>query len=200
MVDEIQKSEQIKSSLSTPNSRIILVTGGARSGKSTFALKMAESIPGERLFIATAEALDEEMAGRIEEHKRGRGSHWATVEEPIAVPAVVGREKGYGVILLDCLTIWISNLLLQPSVRKVEGGTSEGVSTAAAREIDSFIGACKESNATVIVVSNEVGMGIVPETPLARQFRDMAGIANQQIAAAADEVYLLVSGIEMRIK
>jgi adenosylcobinamide kinase/adenosylcobinamide-phosphate guanylyltransferase len=200
LVDEIQKPEQINTELSTPNSRIILVTGGARSGKSTFALKMAESIPGERLFIATAEALDEEMAGRIEEHKRGRGSHWATVEEPIAVPTIVGREKGYGVILLDCLTIWLSNLLHKQSGRSGEGSTSEVVLTAITGEIDSFIGACNESNATVIVVSNEVGMGIVPEHPLARQFRDIAGVASQRIAEAADEVYLLVSGIGMRIK
>jgi adenosylcobinamide kinase/adenosylcobinamide-phosphate guanylyltransferase len=200
LVDEIQKPEQINTELSTPNSRIILVTGGARSGKSTFALKMAESIPGERLFIATAEALDEEMAGRIEEHKRGRGSHWATVEEPIAVPTIVGREKGYGVILLDCLTIWLSNLLHKQSGRSGEGSTSEGVLTAITGEVALFIGACKRSNATVIVVSNEVGMGIVPEHPLARQFRDIAGVANQRIAAAADEVYLLVSGIEVRVK
>ena len=200
MVDEIQKPVQINTELSTPNSRIILVTGGARSGKSAFALKMAESIPGERLFIATAEALDEEMAGRIEEHKRGRGSHWATVEEPIAVPTIVGREKGYGVILLDCLTIWLSNLLHKQSGRSGEGSMSEGVLTAITGEIDSFIGACNESNATVIVVSNEVGMGIVPEHPLARQFRDIAGVANQRIAAAGDEVYLLVSGIEVRVK
>ena len=200
MVDEIQKPEQINTELSTPHSRIILVTGGARSGKSTFALKMAESIPGERLFIATAEALDEEMAGRIEEHKRGRGSHWATVEEPIAVPTIVGREKGYGVILLDCLTIWLSNLLHKQSGRSGEGSTSEGVLTAITGEVDSFIGACNESNVTVIVVSNEVGMGIVPEHPLARQFRDITGVASQRIAEAADEVYLLVSGIGMRIK
>ena len=200
MVDEIQKPEQINTELSTPNSRIILVTGGARSGKSAFALKMAESIPGERLFIATAEALDDEMAERIEEHKRGRGSHWTTVEEPLAVPTVVRRGEGYGVILLDCLTIWLSNLLHKQSGRSGEGSTSEGVLTAITGEVVLFIGTCKRSNATVIVVSNEVGMGIVPEHPLARQFRDIAGVANQRIAAAADEVYLLVSGIEVRVK
>jgi len=184
----------------TGTGRLILITGGARSGKSTFALKMADSTPGERLFIATAEGLDEEMVGRIEKHKRERGSHWATIEEPIAVSAVVGREKGYGVILLDCLTLWLSNLLHSHSADCGKERDSEAPSNAIVEEIDSFIDACKASDATVIVVSNEVGMGIVPENRLARHFRDIAGIANQRVAAAADEVYLLVSGIEMRIK
>ncbi|MFQ5328728.1 MAG: bifunctional adenosylcobinamide kinase/adenosylcobinamide-phosphate guanylyltransferase [Thermodesulfobacteriota bacterium] len=179
--------------------QLILITGGARSGKSTFALKKAESLPGEQLFIATAEALDEEMAGRIEKHRRERGGHWSTVEEPLAIADVVRRKEGYGVILLDCLTLWLSNLLHRESTEGGENSRGEALS-AITKEVDSLIAACKLSDATVIVVSNEVGMGIVPENSIARHFRDIAGIANQRIAAAADELYLLVSGIEMRIK
>lgn len=176
------------------NTKLIFVTGGARSGKSAFALKLAESIHGKRLYLATAEALDNEMLKRIKQHKKERGNNWKTIESPIKITEVIKKNTGYDVILLDCLTVWISNMMHtanRPS-GKGAGGITKG--------IHSLISACKNSKANIIVVSNEVGLGIVPDNPLARRFRDIAGISNQKMAEAADKVYFVVSGMEMRLK
>ncbi|MBI5875907.1 MAG: bifunctional adenosylcobinamide kinase/adenosylcobinamide-phosphate guanylyltransferase [Deltaproteobacteria bacterium] len=170
------------------NTKLIFILGGARSGKSAYALKLAESITGKRLYLATAEALDKEMAERIKKHKKERGNNWTTIEEPINVADVIQGNKKYDVILLDCLTLWISNLMHNCAIRNPQSAISKLVS------------ACKKTKANIIVVSNEVGLGIVPDNPLAREFRDIAGIANQKIAAAADEVYFVAAGIGMRIK
>lgn len=175
------------------HSRFIFIVGGARSGKSSFALKLAESIKGKRLYIATAETLDEEMKERIKKHKKDRGNNWNTIEEPIKIADVIKKNKKYGVILLDCLTLWISNLIHKEA--RVRGQGSGVI-----KSITELISACKEPKASIIIVSNEVGLGIVPDNPLARQFRDIAGFANQKIADAADEVYFMVSGIPLKIK
>ncbi|MBI5047871.1 MAG: bifunctional adenosylcobinamide kinase/adenosylcobinamide-phosphate guanylyltransferase [Deltaproteobacteria bacterium] len=181
----------------------MFILGGARSGKSAYALKLAESIADKRLYLATAQALDEEMAERIKKHKKERDNNWATIEEPVNLADVITKNKRYDVVLLDCLTLWISNLMSKKSgVRGLPPNASIGgqKSEAIYKNINQLASACKQSKATIIIVSNEVGLGIVPGNPLARQFRDIAGYANQKIAAAADEVYFVVSGMAMRMK
>jgi len=171
--------------------KVIFVTGGTRSGKSSFAQNLANGIQGNKVFVATAEALDEEMKARIESHKRERPSGWDTIEEPKQLSTVLTHCDGkYKVILIDCVTIWISNLLVNSSFSEQEIDN----------EIKLLIDSCKTINATVIIVSNEVGSGIVPDNKLSRVYRDSAGKANQEIARSADEVYLLVAGISLPIK
>ena len=205
---ERRKANKENSEPQTPNSELIFILGGARSGKSSFALKLAESIKGKRLYIATAEALDDEMAKRIKKHKKERGDNWNTIEEPIKIVEVIkknnpplppftkGGKGGFNVILLDCLTLWISNLMHREARSKGQG--ARGGRTL--QKITDLISACKKAKASIIIVSNEVGLGIVPDNPLARQFRDIAGFANQKIADAAGEVYFMVSGIPLKIK
>src|SRR5512137_2316762 len=170
--------------------KIYFITGGARSGKSAFAEKIAADIAGKRAYLATAQALDAEMVARIEHHRQRRGSAWDTYEEPLAVAELVKKLSGrYAVVLLDCLTLWLSNIMARTrSHDEIDAHLVELVSVMKA-----FSGVC-------IIVSNEVGLGIVPDNPLARQFRDQAGFANQKIALAADEAYLLASGIPLKIK
>ena len=109
------KTKEVNSKLRTPNSKLVFILGGARSGKSVYALKLAESIVGKRLYLATAEALDDEMAERIKKHKRGRGNNWTTIEEPVKIADVIAKDKKHDVILLDCLTLWVSNLMSKKS-------------------------------------------------------------------------------------
>src|SRR3989337_695808 len=189
-----KKSPDNRFSDSPIHSRLIFILGGARSGKSVYALKLAESIVGKRLYLATAEALDDEMAERIKKHKRGRGNNWTTIEEPVRIADVIAKDKKHDVILLDCLTLWISNLIHE------ESGVRSQESEVIDKTINQFASACKNSKINIIVVSNEVGLGIVPDNPLARQFRDIAGYANQKIAEAADEVYFVTAGVPMRMK
>jgi adenosylcobinamide kinase/adenosylcobinamide-phosphate guanylyltransferase len=169
--------------------RLIFITGGARSGKSSFALDAASKSGGMRAYVATAQALDEEMRTRIEDHRRERGDGWDTFEEPNGLADAVRRLKGrYGVLLIDCLTLWLSNVMLSGMDVEEEG--------------DALLGALGEARAAmdIYVVSNEVGMGIVPDNEAARRFRDLAGALNRKVAGAADEVYLTVAGIPVRIK
>jgi adenosylcobinamide kinase/adenosylcobinamide-phosphate guanylyltransferase len=171
---------------------LILVTGGSRSGKSAFALQLGESGPRPRIFLATAQALDTEMAARIERHRRSRPAGWELVEEPLGVPEALTRSLSRGgTILVDCLTLWVSNLIL------ADQGFSE---QEAAEQAEDLARRARTSGGPVIVVTNEVGSGVVPDNRLARVFRDCAGRMNQVLAGAADEVYLLVSGIPVRIK
>ncbi len=168
--------------------RIVFVTGGARSGKSSFALSEALKITGKKAFLATAQATDEEMKDRIRRHRQDRGNGWETFEEPIDLTRLMREIDGqYSVIVLDCLTLWLANVMM--SVLDAEKETGRLI--AALR-------ALKKSR--VFVVSNEVGMGIVPENELARRFRDLAGQMNQRVAAVADEVFVTVSGIPVKIK
>ena len=168
--------------------KLIFITGGARSGKSAFAQKLANNLSKRVIYIATAGARDKEMKLRIKIHRKNRPSHWKTVEREKNVTEVLSRiaEKNE-VILLDCLTLLISNLLLSGEEKIL-------------KEIRQLVNEVKKAKATVLIVSNEVGMGIVPDNRLARRFRDIAGRANQIVAQAADEVYLVVSGISMKMK
>ena len=172
---------------------LILVTGGSRSGKSGYALERAVLGEGPRHFIATAQARDDEMARRIEAHKSARPAGWELTEEPFDVTRALAAALGAcRTVVVDCVTIWMSNLLLR------DAGFGEA---EAARHAEELAAACARTPAaTVIVVTNEVGSGIVPDNELARRFRDCAGRANQVIGRAADEVQLLVSGVSLRIK
>ena len=168
---------------------IILITGGARSGKSSYAEARAIQLGTRRLYIATAEANDEEMRRRIEEHQRRRGDDWATIEEPLQLAETLLAQRGQtDCALVDCLTFWISNLLLRYDVKH------------ALDRVKPFVQTMRQLDFHLVLVTNEVGWGIVPDNPLARQFRDLSGWANQRIAAAANEVVLLVAGVPMIIK
>jgi adenosylcobinamide kinase/adenosylcobinamide-phosphate guanylyltransferase len=168
--------------------RLVLVGGGARSGKSRCALRRALALGERRLFIATAEGLDEEMRARIARHRQERGAVFDTIEEPLALAETIAADRHHDVILVDCLTLWLSNLLGRGlDGEAVEGRLSELGRVLAARR------------AHVVVVTNEVGLGLVPETPLGRTFRDLAGFAHQRLAAMSDEIYLAVLGVVLRV-
>ncbi|MDP9138377.1 MAG: bifunctional adenosylcobinamide kinase/adenosylcobinamide-phosphate guanylyltransferase [Pseudomonadota bacterium] len=167
--------------------RCVLVLGGARSGKSRYAEALAAEHRGARVYVATAEAGDAEMRQRILEHRERRGDGWRTVEETLRLTDVLAREGVAGrFILVDCLTLWISNLMQHD--RDVAGDVG-----ALARLVG-------ELPASVAIVSNEVGLGIVPDNALARRFRDCAGLANQRIAAASSEVIFMAAGQPLKLK
>lgn len=166
----------------------VLVLGGARSGKSAFALELAAGLDGPKTFLATAEANDEEMTERIAAHRAERGPEWAVVEEPTAIAAVL-KGGPDGVLLIDCFTLWLSNLL-------GAGLDDEAVLAA----VEEFAGVMAASSTSVVAVSNEVGSGIVPDNALGRRFRDLAGALNRRMAEAADEVYLITAGLPLRLK
>jgi len=169
--------------------QIILVTGGARSGKSKYAEQRIVELGGRRLYVATAEAKDEEMARRIIEHQKRRGNQWAAVEEPVELTeALLARRGQTDCALVDCLTLWLSNLLIRHDGKYVE------------EKLEHLLDALPRLDFHVVFVTNEVGWGIVPDNSLARQFRDLAGWANQRIAAAANEVILTVAGVPMIVK
>ncbi|MCX5829996.1 MAG: bifunctional adenosylcobinamide kinase/adenosylcobinamide-phosphate guanylyltransferase [Deltaproteobacteria bacterium] len=187
---------------------IILVTGGSRSGKSTFAQQLAESLSETRTYLATCPVIDREMAERIEKHRRDRQDRrWQTIEEETDLARALcqrvwegrgkgeGEEKKEGVILVDCLTLWINNLLYQ--AEKQGASLSEEDIVAASQEVLQAAWSCE---GTVIFVSNEVGLGIVPDHFSGRLFRDLAGRCNQVFAREADAVVFMVSGIPMWIK
>jgi adenosylcobinamide kinase / adenosylcobinamide-phosphate guanylyltransferase len=177
------------------NSKLIFVFGGARAGKSTFALRLANERAGEGqvCFIATAQALDEEMAERIAKHRAERPVHWRTIEEPYQLDEALLQARDSQVAIVDCLTLFVSNWLL-----RTEG---ERACSQRVREVcDRVLATITAQPTTVICVSNEVGLGIVPENRSARNFRDLLGRVNQQFAAAAGEVYLLVAGLPVRVK
>jgi adenosylcobinamide kinase/adenosylcobinamide-phosphate guanylyltransferase len=178
--------------------RMILVLGGARSGKSAYAQRLAQELGGDRvLFVATAEAGDVEMARRIAAHRQERPLAWRTLEAPRHIgQAIRGNLDDADVVLIDCLTLLVSNAIL-PLGMPPPACTAE---TVMREEIEALIQVCRESPATCIVVSNEVGLGLVPETPLGRLYRDLLGLANQTLAAQAQSVYLLVAGLAVDIK
>ena len=167
---------------------LVLVGGGSRSGKSTYALTLARALTAPRAFVATAQPYDDEMRERIAHHQLERANEFATIEEPFDLAAVIKRlEATHPVIIIDCLTLWLTNLLLQQEA-------SLNVHTTA------FLQAASVSNATVIAVTNEVGCGIVPDNALSRKFRDLQGRLNQETARAAREVYWMVFGCAMKVK
>lgn len=166
---------------------VTLVLGGARSGKSRFAETLAEAASPLRLYVATAQAWDDEMRARIDLHRARRGEGWETVDAPLdLVGAIREHAQPARPVLVDCLTLWLTNLMI------------------AARDIDaesnSLVEALEEAAGPVILVSNEVGLGIVPENAMARAFRDHAGRLHQSIAAAADAVYFIAAGLPLKMK
>ena len=171
--------------------KITFVIGGCRSGKSRFALKLAESLPQTpRVYVATCRPEDEEMRRRVARHQTERGNRWLTEEVPVHLAeAVLKLRAEAGVILVDCLTLWVSNLML-----------AEGTAAAVAAAADELVGSLTPDGCPVVVVSNEVGTGIVPENALARAYRDAVGSVNQQMAACADTVVHMVAGIPVAIK
>ncbi len=175
--------------------KIIVVTGGCRSGKSAYAQQLAESLPEPRYYLATCPPIDEEMRQRIRRHQEQRAQcNWQTIEEEVDVARAI-MQAGDGTILLDCLTLWINNLMYEAENRRAE--VSEDDIAAAA---DGLLRAARERRGTTIFVTNEVGMGIIPDNPIVRRYRDLAGRCNQIMGAAADEVVLMVSGIPMTVK
>jgi adenosylcobinamide kinase/adenosylcobinamide-phosphate guanylyltransferase len=169
--------------------RLTLIGGGARSGKSAFALEHARAGGARRTLLATAQAFDGEMRARIEQHRRERGDDFATCEEPVAVPEAVRALRETDVVVIDCATLWLSNLLLN--------GEPEAQILA---RVDALCAVLQQSDVHAIVVSNEVGMGIVPESALGRVFRDLAGLTHQRLARAADEVFLAAMGCVLRLR
>jgi adenosylcobinamide kinase/adenosylcobinamide-phosphate guanylyltransferase len=162
-----------------------LVLGGARSGKSRHAEGLIEAEPAPWTYVATAQGWDDEMRARIAEHKARRSRNWRTVDAPLDLAAVIAANDG-GPILVDCLTLWLTNIML--AERHV------------AAERAALIDACRRAAGPLVLVSNEVGFGIVPENALARRFRDEAGRLHQELAAIADRVVLVVAGIPMQVK
>ncbi|MDX9785906.1 MAG: bifunctional adenosylcobinamide kinase/adenosylcobinamide-phosphate guanylyltransferase [Desulfobacterales bacterium] len=169
---------------------LILVTGGCKSGKSRHALNLAERFALRKIFIATCNPFDEEMKQRVARHKQERNDSWQTLDVPVRLPeAISDYAKKDTVLLIDCLTLWINNLLLIAE-------DPDGIHSA----VERLIQAANIAPCPVIIVSNEVGAGIVPENRLARLFRDIAGISNQQIAAAADRVICMMAGLPLTLK
>ena len=176
--------------------KIILITGGSRSGKSAFARMTAEALDGPRAYVATCPVIDTEMEERVRKHREARrGKGWETIEETVDLADVIRRAVKYRVLVVDCLTLWINNLLYAAE-RRGEVLTEEEAADCCRELID----ACGAFSGTVIFVTNELGMGIVPDNETARRFRDIAGRCNQEIAAASETVTLVVSGIPLELK
>ena len=175
-------------------SELVLVTGGSRSGKSGIALEFVENRPGERLFLATSPMVDEEYDERISLHKREReGRGWQTVEEEINLIGVIDEKKDeIEVFLIDCLTLWVNNLLFH--------NNNELTLNQLSNECSKLIEKIKEYDGTVVMVTNEVGLGVVPESKLARLYRDLVGSCNQLMAKKADRVFLVSCGIPLQLK
>ena len=167
-------------------SKIVFITGGARSGKSAFAETYVLKSGKDPVYIATAQAGDAEMQTRIDQHKQRRGDGWSTLEAPFDLEGVLLKSDGSGPRLVDCLTLWLSNMML----------ADKDYEAAAL----GLLKVLEHQQSPVFLVSNEVGCGIVPENALARRFRDAAGRLNQQIAARADEVYMVISGLPLCLK
>lgn len=169
----------------------MLVLGGAKSGKSTFALNVCNSLDRDRIFLATAQALDQEMEERIRRHQAERGSGWRTIEEPLKVAETIASlDSKDTVIALDCLTLWLNNLYME------YGKDQEAIDEA----IESLVQQLKDIHGAVVVVSNEVGMGIVPDNQLSRTYRDTAGYMNQRIARLAVKVVVVLAGLPLVLK
>ena len=165
----------------------LLVLGGARSGKSRYAEARILASPGEPVYIATAQAFDDEMAERIARHREDRGAGWRTIEAPLDLPEAIAAESGTGsAVLVDCLTLWATNLLMAEV--DVDAAT------------DRLLLALRSHAGPLAIVSNEIGLGIVPDNALSRRFRDVAGRLNQAVASAVDEVQFIAAGLPLRLK
>jgi adenosylcobinamide kinase/adenosylcobinamide-phosphate guanylyltransferase len=170
---------------------IIFVIGGCRSGKSRYALETAEKLAGDKkVFIATCVPQDDEMKQRVAKHQKARNQSWPTVEEPVHLPeAILQRNQEVDVIVVDCLTLWVSNLLMETEdEEKLKKNVSQLIDTL------------ENATCTIVLVSNEVGTGIVPENKLVRRYRDIMGLANQAVANTAGKVIWMVAGIPVTVK
>ncbi len=176
--------------------KIALITGGCRSGKSLYAQRLAESIPGRRVYVATCPVLDGEMSERVRRHRQDRAARqWDTIEEPVKLGEAIRSADGHQVVLVDCLTLWVNNLMYQ-----AEQAGRDVTEDHVAERCAEVLTAAGERAGTIIFVTNEVGMGIVPENKLARHYRDLAGRCNQVVAAGADLVALVSCGIPIFLK
>ncbi|GAA5626851.1 bifunctional adenosylcobalamin biosynthesis protein CobP [Brucella sp. NBRC 12953] len=169
------------------NAKITFVLGGARSGKSSFAEKLVEDSGLQPVYLATGRAFDKEMESRISIHRDRRGREWQTVEEPLDLVGALEKHAGHDrFVLVDCLTLWITNLMM----------AEQNI----AAETETLIAALSPLSGPVVFVSNEVGLGIVPENQMAREFRDHAGFLHQAVASVADEVYFMAAGLPLKMK
>lgn len=169
--------------------RVVLIGGGVRSGKSAFAVRRALELGERRAFVATAEAWDDEMRKRIAAHKAERAGLFDTIEEPLELVAALERARAHDVVVIDCLTLYVSNLLM----KDLDDETILG-------RFDALVDALRKPSVHVILVTNEVGLGIVPENALARRFRDLAGTLHQRLARVSDELYLATMGVLLRLR
>ena len=170
-------------------SKVTFITGAVRSGKSGFAVELAKKTKAKVVFLATCRADDNEMRKRVSKHKRSRPKTWTTIEEYIDLASVIKDLSSHQVLIIDCLTLWVSNLLtigLKP--RQIS------------KAIKEFLAALKAAKVSIIIVSNEVGWGIVPANKMVRDFRDISGKLHQEVAKISDRVYLMVSGIPLKVK
>ena len=173
----------------SPAKELLLVLGGARSGKSSWALRYTEEHYHSYLYLATALIFDKEMAERVKQHQESRGPEWSLIEEPVEIAETLRTKcSNFDAVLADCMTIWLSNVLLQKGEKNIEPYQDSLLETLSARK------------QAIIIVSNEVGAGIVPENPLGRKFRDIAGQLNQKIAQLADKVVFMIAGLPMYLK
>jgi adenosylcobinamide kinase / adenosylcobinamide-phosphate guanylyltransferase len=186
------------------NPQLILVTGGARSGKSTYAERLARQSGHSVVYIATATAGDDDMRDRIARHQAARPVTWQTIEEPLHIAEAVHRGAALAdIILLDCITVWLSNWLLrQDELSSIESTPSSVYSEGALQEIEALLREAQALNAQqrLLIVTNEVGLGIVPAFALGRVYRDVLGTVNRRLAQEAARVYLLVAGLAVDIK
>lgn len=181
--------------------KLVLILGGARSGKSKLAEDMANVAGGTVAYIATAPVYDAEMAHRVQLHKERRPAHWLTVEEPRDLAAALQRlPADTETVLVDCLTLWLTNLLLQDYDENMPYDKLSLIEETIQAELARFCAVARERGFRTLVVANEVGCGIVPESRLGRLFRDIAGRANQQVAKEADALYLAVAGYPLQVK
>lgn len=177
----------VRTSKSAESPRLSLVLGGARSGKSQYAETLVSSLPPPWIYVATAEALDHEMRDRIEHHRSRRGERWRTVDAPRNLPETIERlADAHQPMLIDCLTLWLSNCLL----------ADHDLQEAS----DQLVATLEKASGPVVLVSNEVGWGVVPDTPLGRRFRDEQGRLNQRVASIADRVVMMVAGLPLTVK
>ncbi len=184
--------------MNTP--QLTLVMGGVRSGKSAFAEGLVRSLDLPTAYLATGMAIDTEMEQRIQLHRQGRPSHWVTVEEPLDLAgglkaACEAPKAGAGVVIIDCIDVWVANMLIEH-----EDESKERLESLTLGALDDLLDTARSSAAAVIMVSAEVGLSLVAQEPLGRRFQDLLGLINQRIAAAAGRVYLVVAGIPMEIK
>ncbi|MGE5618672.1 MAG: bifunctional adenosylcobinamide kinase/adenosylcobinamide-phosphate guanylyltransferase [Sphingomonadaceae bacterium] len=184
--------------------RLVLILGGVRSGKSAMAEKMARNAGGRITLVATAQALDDEMKQRIAAHRAARPAGWRTLEEPLDLGGAVEQAVADSdLVVVDCLTLWLSNHLCRIEAAESSGEWGDAVDRLGAvleRDLSRLVEAVRSAGATVVVVSNEVGLGLVPPNPIGRVYRDLLGLANSRLAAEADQVLLMVAGLPIDVK